>query len=172
MSTTEDASKVTLKSCEKSNHKDTSKKPPFSGRETTVSGKDPLVILQINIEGWTLAKREVLENLAAGHQATVVMVQETHQTNQDRLKLAGFILTDFILSAHHGIATFVKNLLPFKTSNKSLDEEPTQWSSIELQHINIINLYYPPSAILDVSKLPVISTDTILTGDFNCRHTN
>ena len=60
MSTTENASKVTLKSCEKSNHKNTSKKPPFSGRETTVSGKDPPVILQINIEGWTLAKREVL----------------------------------------------------------------------------------------------------------------
>ena len=54
------------------------------------------------------------------------MVQETHQTNQDRLKLTGYMLPDYISSARHGIAAFVKNLLSFTTCSKSQKDEPTQ----------------------------------------------
>ena len=81
---------------------------------------------EINIEGRILAKREVLENMATKHQATVVMVQETHQTNQDCLKLTGCRLTVYIFSARHGIAVFVKNLLPFTTCSKSQKDKPSQ----------------------------------------------
>jgi len=79
-----------------------------------------LIILQINIEGWIRAKREILEKLTSEHQQTVVMIQETHQENQEqeRLKLGGYILADYIPSKHHGIATFVRNLIPFTISCK------------------------------------------------------
>jgi len=52
--------------------------PSFSGREALASGDEPLVILQINVEGLTAAKRELIEI-----KATVALIQETHQTMID-----------------------------------------------------------------------------------------
>ena len=100
----------------------------------------------------------------------VVLVQETHQTDSDKLKLYGYTLADFIPSAHHGIATFIRNSVPFVHVGSSGEDEPTQWSIIEINNIQVVNLYHPPSSALDTSCLPAVSSQFIIAGDFNCRH--
>ena len=147
-----------------------SRGPSSSGRESVDSGKKPLNILQINVEGWTSAKREVLQKLVSDKSCMVVLVQETHQTNSDKLKLYGFTLADFIPSAKHGIATFIRNSVPFVHVGNSDEDDPTQWTIIEIDNIQVVNLYHPPSSALDTSRLPTVSTHFIIAGDFNCRH--
>jgi len=53
-----------------------SSKPPFSGREVPTYGKEPVVILQIYVEGWTSAKRETLQRISFKEKATAALVQE------------------------------------------------------------------------------------------------
>ena len=59
-------------------------KPSFLGRESFDSGHVPTSkkfsfnILQINIEGWTSPKKEVLQKIATDKNIMVVLVQETH----------------------------------------------------------------------------------------------
>ena len=101
----------------------------------------PLRILQINVKGWTSAKREILQQLTEKHFANIVFVQEMYQTRQDQLKLYGFQLTDCILNAHHGIATFAKDNLNFSHVGKSDDHNPTQWISIKIENTTIVNVY-------------------------------
>ena len=145
--------------------------PPFLGRGLHRPGKVSLRILQINVEGWTSAKLEILRQITEKHFANRVFVQETHQTRQDQLKLCGFQLADCILNAHHGIATFVKNNLNFSHVGKSDDHNPTEWISIKLENTTIVNVYYPP-ATLDITSLPIPTESLIAAGDRNCRHMN
>ena len=153
--------------------RDLSPRQPLSlERDFPKSGKAPLSILQLNNEGWTTAKREVLQHVAAVHDANVVLIQETHQQTEDQLKLYGFTLADRTFSAHHGIATFVKNSFTFTHVGNSEDEEPSEWHTILIDDTQITNIYHPPPAALDAALLPNISSQSILAGDFNCRPKN
>ena len=67
-------------------------------------------VLQLNAEGLTSAKPEVIRQLADYNQVAVVLLQETHRTTDDNLKLPGFLLAGSIPSKHHGMATFVRVL--------------------------------------------------------------
>ena len=116
------------------------------------------------------AKREILQQLAAEHTANTILVQETHQTTQEHLKLHGFLLADHIPSKHHGIATFIKNNINFSHIGNSEEEDPTEWIAIKIGHVEITNVYHPPPAIFDPSCLPAVSEQFILSGDLNCRH--
>jgi len=55
--------------------------PCLSGREAIASVDEPLVILQINVEGWTSAKRELIQKMTREMKVTVVLIQETRQTD-------------------------------------------------------------------------------------------
>ena len=126
--------------------------------------------MQINVEGWTFPKREILEHLVEVHKANIVLVQETHQLTQDKLKLYGFELADFIPSSHHGIATFVKHNLCFSHVNNSCDDHSTEWISIKVEDIVIMNAYHPPTAVLDITSFPETDDQFVLAGDLNCKH--
>ena len=71
--------------------------------------RESLVILQINVEGLTIAKLDVLEQIAIKNKATVVLLQETHKENNATLKLPGFTLAGHTKSKHHGLATFIQD---------------------------------------------------------------
>ena len=81
--------------------------PSLSGREAIASADELLVILQLNVEGWTAAKRELIQTMTCEMKVTVVLIQETHKTMTDQLKLYRFTLAGHIPREHHGIATFV-----------------------------------------------------------------
>ena len=72
-------------------------------------------ILQLNIEGLTAGKMDVLHRLAEQYEALVILLQETHCTCADKLVLPNFVLAGSTLSRKHGIATFVHERLTWTT---------------------------------------------------------
>ena len=134
------------------------------------SNKFSFNILQINIEGWTSPKKEILQKIAIEKNLMVMLVQETHQNNPQNLKLSGFVRANHIPHAHHGIVTFVRNSISFTNTGCSVENSPTQWTSIEINNTQIINIYHPPTAELDTLQLPDTKPTCIISGDFNCRH--
>ena len=60
-------------------------------------------LMQINVEGLTKAKREVIQHLAQKHRAVGILLQETHSTKDEQLQIPGFIAA--IHHPKHGIAT-------------------------------------------------------------------
>ena len=86
---------------------------PFSGRgDVPLSGhtvnkfRKPAV-LQLNIEGLTASKINVLYYLAVQYKALVILLQETHCTCADKPTIPGFTLPGSSLSRQYGLATFV-----------------------------------------------------------------
>jgi len=88
-------------------------KTPFSGHGSrNVAENDPRPnILQLNTEGVTENKISVIEQLAYKNKAFIIVLQETHCTNADKLVIPNFSLAGSILSRNHvssqavGIAT-------------------------------------------------------------------
>lgn len=60
-----------------------------------------LAVLQLNVEGLTTAKLEVVRHLADSNGAAAVLLQETHCTSGDTLKIPGFHLAGSIHSKQH-----------------------------------------------------------------------
>ena len=90
----------------------TTRQTPFSKRgDVPLSGhtvnkfRRPAV-LQLNIEGLTASKMNVLYHLAMQYEALVILLQETHCTCADKLTKPGFALAGSSLSRKHGLATF------------------------------------------------------------------
>ena len=84
-------------------------KLPFSGH-IVKKFRGPL-ILQLNIEGLTDSKMNVLHHLATQLEAFVILLQETHCICAEKLVLSNYQLTGFSLSRKHGLATFVHERL-------------------------------------------------------------
>ena len=68
-------------------------------------------VLQLNIEGLTASKMNVLHHLAVQYEALVILLQETHCTCADKLTIPGFALAMSSLSRKHGLTTFVHDRL-------------------------------------------------------------
>ena len=85
----------------------------FSGQESHDSGNEPIAILQINAEGWTRPKSEILQNICEKRKISVVLVEETHQQEPSAVKLYRYTLAHFSSSPVQGIATFVRNSIRF-----------------------------------------------------------
>ena len=68
-------------------------------------------LLQLNIEGLTAGKMNVLHHLATQLEAFVIFLQETHCISAEKLVLSNYQLAGFSLSRKHGLATFVHERL-------------------------------------------------------------
>ena len=80
-------------------------KLPFSGHIANNFGKP--TIFQLNIEGLTASKMNVLHHLAMQSEALVILLQETHCIDAEKLVLPNYQLAGSSLSRKHGLATFV-----------------------------------------------------------------
>ena len=91
-------------------------------------------ILQLNIASLKGEKCEVIHHLVAKHAISVILLQETHSTSDDKLKMYGFTV---VVAVHHpklGVATFVKNDLSLKLIDTSKPDSATQWVSIAIEN--------------------------------------
>ena len=93
----------------------TTRQTPFSGRgdallsgHTVAKFRRPAV-LQLNIEGLTASKMNILYHLAVQYEATVSIFQDTHCSCTDMPMISGFALAGSSLSRKHDLATFVRN---------------------------------------------------------------
>ena len=80
-------------------------KLPFSGHIANKFQRP--TILQLNIEGLTASKMNVLHHLAMQSEALVILLQETHCTDAEKLVLPNYQLAGSSLSRKHCLATFV-----------------------------------------------------------------
>ena len=127
-------------------------------------------VLQLNAEGLTNAKLEVIRELADSNLVAVVLLQETHRTTDDNLKLPGFLLAVSIPSKQHGMATFVRIGLTWSAVKRSPPDSNIERLVTEVQEITILNVYKPQPSELYTTSLPSVSAPAIYAGDFNCQH--
>ena len=122
---------------------------PFQGGQSSRPSKTKVcAVLQLNAEGLTNAKLEVIRQLADSKQVAVVLLQETHRTTEDNLKLPGFLLAGSIPSKHHGMATYVRTGITWSAIKRSPPDSNIEWLVTEVQETTIVNVYKPPPSEL------------------------
>ena len=127
-------------------------------------------ILQLNIEGLTASKINVLHHLAMQSEALVILLQETHCTDAEKLVLPNYQLAGSSLSRKHGLATFVHERLRYTLLDQSPPTLEIEWLCVDVDGYKIVNVYQPPPTRLQTLDLPVFPHPCLYAGDFNCRH--
>ena len=143
----------------------------FSGRATSVVIWRGLVPLQLNAEGISKAKIQVIEHLATKNLATVILLQETRVTNPDVLNIPGYSLAAHTSSRIHGVATFVECSTNWRDIASSTPEEEVEWVTTEVEGVTITNVYKPRGTRLCLDSIPRYQYPCIYAGDFNCHST-
>ena len=143
---------------------------PLSGH--TVNKFRRPAILQLNIEGITASKMNVLYHLAVQYEALVILLQGTHCTCADKLTIPGFALAGSSLSRKYGLATFVHDRLKWTRVDQSPTTSETDWLCVDVDDRRIVNAYKPPPTRLQASELPMLSHPVLYAGNFNCPHVN
>ena len=124
----------------------------LSGR--TDSSAESLAILQINVEGLlTIAKLDVLEQIAIKNKATVVLLQETHKENNAALKLPGFTLAGRTKSKHHGLATFIQDGVPWTPAGQCSDAAEVECIATKVRETTVVNVYKLSQSRLEQASL-------------------
>ena len=127
---------------------------PFSGWAVpTVIGQE-LVLLQLNIEGISKAKLEIISHLATENKATTILLQEMHATRPDMLTIPGYSLAAHTISDSYGIATFVIDSAKWNKITFSQPDSDIEWAVTEVEGVNITNIYKPPGTRLVADSLP------------------
>ena len=128
-------------------------------------------ILQLNVEGLTRAKCDVIYNICSRHAISVILLQETHSKSDSDINIHGFSLVDAIHHPHHGIATLVKDDMTASYIARSGPHDQTQWTATDINGtLTIVNVYAPPNT--DIQLPPIFPHPVIYSGDFNSHHSN
>ena len=132
---------------------------------------DGVTLLQLNVEGLTKAKINVLTHLAQAHAVTAILLQETHYKDRSHLKILGYTLTACTEIEVYGTATFVKHHARWSAIAVCPENSLLEWTSTEVEGVTIINVHKPPSVKMDTTGLPYFSRPCMYVGDFNCHST-
>ena len=127
-------------------------------------------ILQLNIEGFTASKMNVLHHLTMQFEALVILLQEIHCTGAEKLVLPNYQLAGSSLSRKHGLATFVHELLRYTLLDQSPLTLESKWLCVDFDGYKIVNVYKPPPTQLRSLDLQVFPHPCLYAGDFNCCH--
>lgn len=122
-------------------------------------------IAQINVEGLTRAKADILGKRFGD--MDVLVLQETHipDGEESRLKISGFDLVHRIGHNKHGLATYVSLNKSFPDIERVAGNEHT--IGIRIGNLTIFNVYKPPPSKWTAFVLPVSQHPVIYIGDFN-----
>ena len=112
----------------------------------------------------------VLYHLAMQSEALVILLQETHCTDAEKLVLPHYQLAGSSFSRKHGLATFVHKRLRYTLLDQSPLTSEIKWLCVDVDGYKIVNVYKPPPTRLRTLDLPVFPHPCLYAGDFNCRH--
>ena len=112
----------------------------------------------------------VLHHLAMQSEALVILLQETHCTDAEKLVLPNYQLAGSSLSRKHGLAMFVHERLRYTLLDQSPLTSEIEWLCVDVDGYKIINVYKLPPTRLQTLDLPVFPHPCLYAGDFNCRH--
>ena len=142
-------------------------KLPFSGHIANKFRRP--TILQLNIKGFTASKMNVLHHLAMQSEALVILLQETHCTDAEKLVLLNYQLAGSSLSRKHGLATFVHDRMRYTPLDHSPPTSEIEWLCVDVGGYEIVNVYKPPPTRLRSLDLPMFPHPCLYAGNFNCR---
>ena len=103
-------------------------------------------------------------------EALVILQQETHFTDAEKLVLPNYQLVGSSLSRKHGLATFVHDRLRHTLLDQSPLTSEIEWLCVDVDGYKIVNVHKPPPTRLRTLDLPVFPHPCLYAGDFNCRH--
>ena len=112
----------------------------------------------------------VLHHLSMQSEALVILLQETHCTDAEKLVLPNYQLAGSSLSRKHGLATFVHKRLRYTLFDQSPPTSEIEWLCVDVDGYKIVNVYKPPPTRLRTLDLRVFPHPCLYAGDFNCRH--
>ena len=95
----------------------------------------------------------VLHHLAAQLEAVVILLQKTHCTSLEKLKLLSFAQAGFSSSRKHGLATFVHEPMKYTLLKQYPLKSETEWLCVEVDRYKRVNVYKPPPTPLQASDL-------------------
>ena len=112
----------------------------------------------------------VLHHLAMQSEALVILLQETHCTDAEKLVLPNYQLAGSSLSRKHGLATFVHERLRYTLLDQSPPTSEVEWLCVDVDgYKNSQRLQATANAIANPGS-PSVSSPLSLRGYFNCRH--
>ena len=114
----------------------------FSSRHISNKFQRP-TIFQLNIEGLTASKMNVFHYLALQSEAFVILLQETHSTNVEKLVLPSYQLAGSSLSRKDGLTTFVHKRLRYTLLDQSPPTSEIEWLCVDVDGYKIVNVYKP-----------------------------
>ena len=131
-------------------------------------------VLDLNVEGISLAKSAVISKIATDNDIHVILLQETHaKSHTDLLKRCSIV--EFSIAANiphkqYGIATLVRNdISDVKLSHKSCEND-VELLGVDVNGLNIVNIYKPPSRNWSKEVMPIFNEATAYIGDCNSHH--
>ena len=128
-------------------------------------------IVSFNCEGYSSQKEELISDLCAKNNCSVLCLQETHHANESQaINIQGYILVSEIKHAKHGSAILVKeNILPESTQAMVHDE--IEFLSVTLNNLTVTSIYKPPPVILSFpDNFFNFDCSNIIIGDLNCHN--
>ena len=117
-------------------------KLPFSGNIVKKFRRP--TILQLNIEGLTASKMNVIHYLAMQSEALVILLQKSHCTDAEKLVLPNYQLAGSSLIRKHGLATFVHERLRYTLLDQSQLTLEIERLCVDVDVFKIVNVYKPP----------------------------
>ena len=142
-------------------------KLPFSGH---IPKFQKPTILQLNIEDLTASKMNVLYHLTMQSEALIILLQETHCTDAEKLVLPNYQLAGSSLSRKHGLATFVHERLRYMLLDQSPPTSEIEWLCVDVDGYKIVNVYKPLPMQLQTLDLPVYPHPCLCASNFNHHH--
>ena len=131
-------------------------------------------ILQLNVEGFSKSKAEVLERIATEEKIDVLVVQETHTADQEQLSkrghITGFTIAGATFHSKYGTATYIKSDLKWNHIRTS-EENSIYTIETQVGNLHVTNIYKPPNTIWPTPVLHSPNHPTIYIGDFNSHNT-
>ena len=102
----------------------------------------------------------VLHHLAMQSEALVILLQETHCTDAEKLVLPNYQLAGSSLSRKHGLATFVHERLRYTLLDQFPLTSEIEWLCVDADGYKLVNVYKPPPTRLRTLDLTLV----MLTG--------
>lgn len=131
--------------------------------------------MQLNVEGLSKAKADVLRRILDEEKIDILAIQETHTHGQDQLMkiltIPAYSIAGATYHTKYGTATYVKNDLSFNLI-KSSDDNNIFSIVTQIGNLYVNNIYKPPATEWPTFALSSIKYPAIYIGDFNSHHTS
>lgn len=130
-----------------------------------------ITVCQLNVEGLTKAKTNIIEHLIQTHKVTAILLQETHTTDSSLLRIPSFDLAAHTKSDIHGIATFIKNTANWHAITISPPDSIMEWAVTCIEGVTVVNVSKSPTSWFHADSIPNFGASCIYAGDFNSHST-